>query len=546
MKNNLTPGPNRVIDILAGFCQFSLFVFFLLSCNSREDTSPVHLSDEVSSRLVAVASGEIYFTKRRNDVLALHRYKNDSVFSLSDGVRDIFNPFCVLDSVYGMEDDQGDQNFVVNSPALHAAMGGKPIRNLYASQLSPTIIYNHVNEKILYLYDVNKNKKIELFVYKDDVFGVDFSKEHIVVSADKSLYLIDPATYSVEVIAEEMDGEKLNPSISGNEVYFVNNGSTEFLNIYKVALDGSRAATHCYGSDADLVMPKIDKGRLYFLEIRESKYLLSFLDKNRNKETITRDGVVFSYLLAGDDVIFTYSDINLPRSLCRYNLSSRKTIFYDSRRPKTDVLASFVTSPSGNSYGYKIASSKHSARPKGVILMMKGGIPGRSDFSPRWDDILVNLASNGYTIYVPNFRTSVGYGKSYLKHTSDEAILDLLEWKKFISREHPQLNLYLFSISSGNLYLEEVLKRDSEGIKGVASLVGLHSGPPSRNLSPALYILGKNDHNFSAESRRRNIWWNSFFMMNKEVIMYDDEGHLLRRKANIVHATRSLMAFFSE
>jgi len=530
----------NVLWALKFFISFCLF----LSCQRREEPAAIYVSDEINGRIAVGAGDELFFSKKRNDIFTIHKYANDSLVPFAVGSKDILNPFFVQDSVYGMTDGYGDENFITNNPVMNGRLGGKAIRYLYSSPKSSCIIYSYVNSKMLCLYNLENSRKINLFVFRDKVNGVDFAEGHIVISADKSLYLVDLTTYSVDLLAPEIHGEKLNPAISGNEVYFVNNDLTEFYNIYKAALKSGSAATHCYGSKGDLRMPKAYGGRLYFIEIQQSKYLLSYLDHKENKTRITSDGVVFNYNVSDDKVLFTHSTINLPRSLCSYDPVSGKVVIHGAERPGIDLLASFVTSPSGKSYGYKIASRKGVGH-KGVILFLKGG-GKRSDFSPRWDDILVNLANNGYEIYAPNFPSSAGYGKSYLNQTSDQAILDLLEWKKFISGKYPGRNFYMLSSSSGNLYMEEILKRDHVGIKATASIVGLFSHKPPRNLLPMLYILGEKDPFVNASVRKSSIWWNSWFMINKKVIVYRNEGHWLRRTANIENAIGSIIDFFEE
>jgi len=176
-------------------------------------------------------------------------------------------------------------------------------------------------------------------------------------------------------------------------------------------------------------------------------------------------------------------------------------------------------------------------KAKGTILFFHPGL--HSDFSPRWDSILMNLVQSGYRVIAPNYPMSFGYGKKYSKSSFKEAVFDLQNWKKYILDKYKPQKLFYMSASSGNLLMETNLKIDQTDINGAVSLFGLAQNSRPRFTIPALYVLGINDPKVNFYTRK-----NSLLQPNITLLSFVDEGHWLRKRKNIEKAVRSILDFF--
>ena len=343
---------------------------------------------------------------------------------------------------------------------------------------------------------------------------------------------------------KEIEGDKLNPSIFGNKIFFVNNSKSEYFQIYAGNLSSiDLKPSIIYSCSYDLRLPKYDGKFLYYLQLINSEYLLFRKKLNSSQiEQITKKGVVYNYdFWEESKIILFYSDFFTPTSLILFNTINKlfqnltahsiNTKFsYSIFKPNQDLSLSYILK---SNISYKI---------RGIILFIHPGL--RNDFSPRWDSILMGLIANNYIIIAPNYPMSIGYGKTYNNSNVDSAVQDLINWRKYIKKIFPSNPLYVVTSSSGNILLEKYLNKDNKNITAAVSIFGLPGLQKINFSTPLLYILGQNDplvnykeRNFfllKAKEKERNIFIES----------YANEGHWFRHISNIKSALDKILGFF--
>ncbi|MCP5063389.1 MAG: hypothetical protein GY936_13130 [Ignavibacteriae bacterium] len=320
-----------------------------------------------------------------------------------------------------------------------------------------------------------------------------------------------------------MSGEKLNPHFYKDEIFFVNN----YYKIYKINSKFSNKAEVVLETEHDLRIPKRDNSYLYFIEIINSEYLLKRIHLgNMNNEILTNKGVVYNYDFLKSNLVLSYSDFNTPRCISILDLDTK--LVSNISGGSHIINGSFkFTKPSPISSPSFIYSPE-SSNPKGLIIYLHPGL--HSDFSPRWDTILMTLVKNGYKIFAPNYPMSSGYGKNYFSSSFSSAVTDILKLKEHLKLRYNNTPLFFISASSGNILMENILARDKTDVNSSISLFGLPGIKPQNN---TLYILGTNDPlvNFSKRTSQLKEYQTDNNRLTIET--YSNEGHWFRRKENI-------------
>jgi len=154
-----------------------------------------------------------------------------------------------------------------------------------------------------------------------------------------------------------------------------------------------------------------------------------------------------------------------------------------------------------------------------TILFLHPGM--HSDFSPRWDNLLFALVNSGFTVIAPNYPMSFGYGKSYQQYFVETAADDIFNWVKKLNMDSNEI--FLLSMSSGNLILEEVLQYQDLEVSSMASIGGLR-GRTSKNdkQRPFLRLYGSNDPllNYSELVKQK--------VIGDSIFIFQNEGHWFR------------------
>ena len=502
---------------------------------------------EISDRYLILENGKIVFSVNDSNGFFLKTYFNGNIEELMPHKKNLFNPTLIAGEISALKDFYGNEEFKTTSDKLHEYIGANTIRHIFSFRLGYLVLIQLANDQNLYLIDLNSKSKKSILRITQRLNGISFcdNKNSFIISYDDKFILFDILTDSIVNLADNLGGEKLNPYIYNDYVYFANNNLSEFYQIFRIDLnDPSRFdAKPFFKQEHDLRIPKAIDNFLYFIEIINSEYILKRLNFHTLEiENITQRGVVYSYdFLKDGQIVMVYSDLTTPKSLMIFNENDRSFVNITGSSVNQDITSVFVKSQKNNSSAYILQRADTEIR--GVILFIRPGI--HSDFSPRWDDILMNLCNNGYIILAPNYPMSTGYGKSFQNATFRQAMEDLIEWKKFLHRQHKGIPLFCLSMSSGNIFMEELLLQRGNRIQAAVSLFGIPVRLNKRSFSiPTLYILGENDPRVNFHSRYTILRENQENHSTISIISYPNEGHWFRNKNNKQDAIHEIIRHF--
>lgn len=528
-----------------------LLWFLLCCCGERRTPDCVTQTPslfprdiKVDSKVMITSDGEIVFSADTLESYGIHRIKERIVESVSSLGPNVFSPFYFDGRLEGLQDINADNNFQPTSPRLRQLTDDKFVEMMHSFQLGRIILYKLKDSDQIILVDMLRDTSHKLATIRSKLHGAVYSDSLnlLVLSYDESLVSFNTKTSRITRF-NDPPGQKLNPFVYKNYVYICSNSMSEYAQIFQVdLLEPDSAPLVIWRSSHDLRIPKRqDDFFLYFIEIIDSKYLLQRLDLRTAKvRSLTQEGVVYDYdFYQEEQIVLTYSDITLPRSLilCDLNKGDMTNLYGDTIHHNINVR--FTERPGKQSSAYILESP--SERPKqGIILYFRPGVYG--DFSPRYDPILMNLCSNGYDIVAPNYPTSIGYGKSYRNASRAEALEDLRWWMQLI-KERYKSPIHCLSVSGSNTLLETFLVENGDHITSGASLFGTYFNAIPDIPVPTLYILGKHDP-FVHYSERTRMLNNAKTKIPISVVTYSDEGHLFRKKRNENDAITKILAHF--
>jgi len=274
-----------------------------------------------------------------------------------------------------------------------------------------------------------------------------------------------------------------------------------------------------------------------------SEYILKRLNFRSHKvDEITNKGVVYNYeFYKNGKIALVYSDVYTPRCLMIYNKTARSLNNISGSRVNHELTFHIIKDDLNKSFAYELKPKKII---NGIILYIHpGGL--HTDFSPRWDAILMNLCNNGYVIIAPNFHLATGYGKTYYNSNIDQALEDVKGWKKYILKKYNNYPMFCFSISSGNILMERLISQDNEGIRAAVSLFGIPDETSEKCFSiPELFIFGENDPFVDFKERNLVLRREKYFHPLISIISYSDEGHWFRKKSNLQDAVSKIITYF--
>jgi len=528
-----------------------LIIIYSLSQSFSSNKMPViNLSNvdkvtEVDTRYLVLPDSSIFFSANKDSVYQLFKYKNKSIQQLSNTNNNIFSPVLTENTIVGLSDFNGDENYRIVPSLLNKYLNGLFVKKIFSFNNGNYIILQTKNSSQIVFINLSKNKKIVLVEFKNKLNGVSYSKKNncFIISYDDVLIYYNIGNNKTHNLAENIKGKKLNPFIYNEQLFFINNFNSEYYKIFSLNInDRNLKPKIFYETQHDVKLPKYDGKYLYFVEVINNEYLLKRKKTETNfVETVTDKGVIYNYYFSNSkNLIIAYSDFYTPKCIGILNPVNKK--IKNISGSSFDISANYKYYPSTKnlSPAYELYPTLKK-NTKGILLFFHPGL--HSDFSPRWDTILMMLVENGYIIFAPNYPMSFGYGKKYSLSNFDDAVNDMLGWKKYLNNKYKNLPIYFLSASSGNILMENVLEKSDEDVNASVSLFGLSGVKPNIK---TLYILGKNDPivNFNYRYNQLKEYKTS---ENKLLItIYNNEGHWFRRKENIKDAVVKILDYFAK
>jgi hypothetical protein len=517
-------------------------------CNS---VSPSFLSSkgEVHDKYLVKPDGRIIFSVNDSNHYSLKIYAGGEPGQLMPFIENVFNPVFISGNITAMQDYNGDENYKTTSNELDNYIGSKFIKKIYSFNCGDLIILQLANDANVYLINLRTKTKIKLFSVTQKLNGVIFSEKenYLIVSFDHRLVSVNVSSGAINDLADCLGGEKLNPYLFNNFIYFVNNSLSEYYQVYMIDLNmlTEHMIQPVLQLEHDIRMPKVKGNYMYFIEVINSEYILKKINLITKKiDEITFQGVVYNFDFYGEGQIsLIYSDLVTPKALMIYNESDRSFFNISGCRVDHDLSFQYITSVSGNSSAYLLNRTNNEV--KGLILFFHPGL--HSDFSPRWDPVLMNLCNNGYIIIAPNFPMSSGYGKKFFNSGFLKALEDAKKWKSYILKNYPNIPLFYLSASSGNVLMENLIITDPTRIEAVASLFGVPVKTSWKSLPvPALYILGENDPIVDFDNRFHELKKENGLHLSAAIVSYPDEGHWFRKRDNLNDAIDKILFHFCQ
>lgn len=320
--------------------------------------------------------------------------------------------------------------------------------------------------------------------------------------------------------------------VSGDQIYFSAYGNSDYFNIYRLSIDRLKDLPKLLLSiDHDLLNPQYINGVLFFIEVIKDEYRLSMIGRNGHIINLTKRGVVYTYGLWNDQIVFTYADGNNPRGIYKMDLKSYQIHkIYGSASVYRHLKYSLMLDDGKKSTTY-ILTPPYPLTFKGVIINLHPGM--ESDFSPRWDTYLHNLCMNGYVIISPNYPSSFGQGRKYLEQKIEQAQISVTKLVSFLKLTYKK-PVYLLASSSANVLMEQILEADNHNITAAISCFGIpnQNFQPKYSKIPMLLFLGYGDPLISYSDRISSL---SFWYKKSpaEYIGFENEGHWIRKKQNM-------------
>lgn len=505
-------------------------------------SNEIHLlspNQEVETRFL-VADADVFYSSNKTGEYLLKKQDAHGLVQSVPNTVPALSPFLYSAAVTALTDNDGDENFVPTSPKLREQLIGKAVRNIFSFDNGRLIVYHPTNSDKVYVLDTRNNKTRVLIDQVMRLHDVSYSEKQLsfVVNYNNKLsYIRLNNHHEIVHIDSGSTSGKMNPFIYNDELYYSNNRTSEFFQLFKVSLEGKTYAKKLLmTAPHDLRLPKFDGRRLFYVEIIRNEYLLKLYDlKTQTVKSITTNGVVYNYHFAPDSIVMiAFSNLSTPKCILKYDLKSARCRNIMKNIPDVKFKGEFVADIGGSS-GYIIEPNRTA---KGMILFFHPG----EDFSPRWDPILMNLCHNGYLVIAPNYPGSTGSGKAYARLGEKETIRNIQKWKRFIRKKYPGIKLYYLAYSSGNQLMEMALMADPGMVEGAISFFGIPAKDSIRVQIPSLYFLGKHDYRIHAEQRANYLKMRTKKQRLK-ILTYEDEGHMFRKTVNQEHAIKQTIKF---
>lgn len=443
-----------------------------------------------------------------------------------------------------LEDNYGDEKFTIMDSSFIIKFPDHQIEKIISFNNGKTGLIVFKGEKKVKYIDFNTLEVKDVlkfdFSFNDAVFQE--NEENVIISVDNLIYKININDLdNVVEIGRNISGRKNNLSINEGYLLFVNNYETDRYSIYEVNLNSKcQLANKIHTSTNDLLLPKRKGGKLYYLEIVNSEYLLKVKD-SKEIHSINSKGVVYNYSFYEENkLVYTYSDFALPRSLMMYDLDNHQYSTIEGERILSiDSNYKLIKLKTSNAYLFFPEEGK----PKGIILYFRPGV--HSDFSPRWGHILQYLTNNGFMVISPNFPMSFGYGKEFENASLKQAVFDIYDWYLYVRKNYSGVPIYFMASSHGNYVMEATLQSFPDmksEIKCVISMFGIPF-PSYYPKIPTLYIVGERD---SRLGEQRIKYLRSLEDDKIEVKEYKEVGHGFRTQRSKVKASEDILLYLMD
>lgn len=499
---------------------------------------------EADTRFLVLETGDIVFSANSSEYFSSYRYDGVSV-SEFDTLKDQRFPFMFDGEVLGLKDYNGNEEWQSTNESFHEFFGGAvDVQTIFSFQKGNLLLVKLKGDSRVYLLNVANGTKKTLFHQVSNLHHADFTEigNFFVINMDNQLFYVESEGERIELLFQNNDGHKLNPFISEKNVFFSTNVNSEYFKIYRISIEAKiRVPELIHFGENDVRLPKIYGDNLFFIEIIAGEYLLRMKQMNTGSiKFITQKGVVYDYCQYRDScLVYTYSDFYTPKSLYLSDIDGTTVKNIVNQSLELPVSYRHIRQSSERSSAYEYFPLDTN-QLKGVILFFHPGL--RSDFSPRWDPILINLANNGFRIIAPNYPMSFGFGKAFNNVGFPEARKDMGKWVESIGQTYKKLPIYTLASSSGNILMEHVLEKQFKNIKASASLFGVSSFEGLQPKVPTLIMLGENDPIVDFKTIQESI---SNARSDKiHLISYPGEGHWLRKSHNMEHVVASIVKHY--
>lgn len=520
-----------------------LLIIFMRVSTCNHTISIIPPAFEIEPKFVLTPNGDIVFSATDDNTYSIYKYTSKGLQKKDHG-DGYLSPFMIDNRVYGLIDNNGDQNYITDHVIIKKLVAGRFIRYLQAFANTDQVVVQLNNDNTVYLLDISEESKTVMLNGVRKVHNIlKVNGNSFIINYDGTLSIFNLQTKSEQVLTENINGESMNAYVTEELfLYYANQNEQDHYKILEINLKikplKSRVIHEKRGFDVR--MPKRKGDFLYFLELVNSEYLLYRMNlRTKTLKQITRKGVVYMYDFGPkNNIVLSYSDFEHPKCIADYDIKNEKfTIKTGSRQQLPFTYQPLKSKYGSNAYLIKPKNNLY----KGVIVYFHPGL--HSDFSPRWDPIIINLVINGYVILAPNYPMSSGYGQRFYQSDLKIAAEDIGGWKNYIRANFKPYPMYYLSSSSGNILMEKSLKDDDEGVSAFASLFGISVESEKFSKKEGLYILGENDPIVNFQTRKQSIM---FINGQNKVISYPTEGHWIRNQTNNEDLVKKIINFYCD
>ncbi|SKB41234.1 alpha/beta hydrolase family protein [Daejeonella lutea] len=534
----------KFIPIAATVSASIIFLFvFIRTTTCSHPISIISPAFEIEPKFVLASNGDVVFSAVDQGTYSIYKYTSSGL-KKEDHRDGYLSPFLIDNKVYGLIDKNGDQNYTTDHGIIKKLIGGRFITYLHVFPGTDEVVVQLNNDNTVYLLDLSNETKTAIFYGVQKVHNIlKLNTNSFIINYDGYLSHYDLKTKSERLIAKNVNGDSMNAFITDDLfLYYANQGNENHYKIFEVNLKVNPLESRVMHKKEgyDVRMPKRRGDLLYFLELVNSEYLLSEMNlRDKTVKRITSKGVIYMYEFgAKNNIILSYSDFENPKCIADYNRDNEKfSIKTGSRRQLSFTHRAIKNKDGSNAYLIKAKDKSY----KGVILYFHPGL--HSDFSPRWDPVIVNLIMNGYIILAPNYPMSSGYGQTFYQSDLQAAVNDINHWKEYVKANLSGYPLYYLSSSSGNILMEKSLKENGKDVTAFSSLFGIASDELKFTDKRGLYVLGQNDPIIDIESRKHTILAQN---NDNKIISYENEGHWIRHQENNSDLIRNILTFYCD
>lgn len=260
--------------LLTGRKLIFLGLLFLFSCSKTHYLTNI---EEIDSRFFIDSKNDIYFSYKNGNNYQITTCQNHATSVVLHFSHDLFNPFCYKNEICALYDNNGDENWQTTKPELNTQLQNRFVERIESDKTGDWIVFQPKNTYELFFLDVRTGYIQKLgdinTRYNNTIF--DSENQRFFVSFDDQIILFNVATRGIKTLLAGVLGEKRNIFLSGNDLYFNSNDVSEYHQIYRYILSGNNTKpVLIYRDTADVMMPQIINGDLYFIQCIRNHYQL--------------------------------------------------------------------------------------------------------------------------------------------------------------------------------------------------------------------------------------------------------------------------------